>query len=71
MALQVLRWSCMKTHVIHWTSAVSGRVGTGTKLFQQAEAEKLATELNLEYPAINHEAVLFVPRPVEPEAVPA
>ena len=61
----------MKTHVIHWTSAVSGRVGTGTKLFQQAEAEKLATELNLEYPAINNEAVLFVPRPVEPEAVPA
>jgi hypothetical protein len=71
MALQVLRWSCMKTHVIHWASVDSGRVGTGTKLFQQAEAEKLATELNLEYPAINHEAVLFVPRPVELEPVPA
>lgn len=58
-------------YAIHWTSTVSGTVGTGTKRFKQAGAEQLATELNRDYPEIEHEAVLFVPPPAEPAAVPA
>ena len=57
-------------YAIHWTSTVSGTAGTGTKRFKQAEAEQLATELNRDYPEIEHEAVLFVP-PAGPAAVPA
>ena len=36
----------MKTHAIFWKSAVSGQIGTGKKLFEKEEAERLATELN-------------------------
>ena len=49
---------------------VSGTVGTGTKRFKQPEAERLAAELNRDYPEIEHEAILVVPPPAEP-AVPA
>jgi hypothetical protein len=51
----------MKTHAIYWKSAVSGQIGTGTKFFEKEEAERLATELNEDYPDINHEAVIPIP----------
>jgi hypothetical protein len=51
----------MKTHAIHWKSIVNGTRGTGTKLFEKKEAERLATELNEGYPDIDHEAVIPVP----------
>jgi hypothetical protein len=59
----------MKTHAIHWKSKVTGTIGTGTKLFEQADAERLATELNESYPDIIHEAVTPVPPAPEPVAV--
>ena len=58
-------------YAIRWTSTVSGTVGTGTKRFKQAEAARLAAELNRDYPEIEHEAILFVPPPAEPATVPA
>ena len=58
-------------YVIRWTSTVSGRVGTGTKRFKQSEAERLAAELNRDYPGIEHEAILSVPLPAESAAVPS
>jgi hypothetical protein len=51
----------MKTHAIFWKSVVSGQIGTGKKLFEKDEAERLATELNEEYPDIKHEAVIPIP----------
>jgi len=57
----------MNTHAIRWKSTVSGSIGTGTKLFAKEEAERLAAELNEEYPEIDHEAVI----PVLPSATPA
>ena len=57
----------MKTHAIHWKSTVSGSIGTGTKLFEKEEAERLASELNEKYPDIDHDAVI----PVLPSAEPA
>ena len=56
----------MKTHAIHWKSVVSGTMGTGTKLFEKEEAERLATELNEKYPDIDHDAVIPVPPSAEP-----
>jgi hypothetical protein len=56
----------MKTHAIHWKSTVSGKIGTGTRLFEQKEAERLATELNEDYPDIDHDAVSPVPPSAEP-----
>ena len=44
----------MKTHAIYWKSAVSGQIGTGPKLFEKKEAERLAAELNEDYPDIDH-----------------
>jgi hypothetical protein len=32
----------MKTYAIHWKSSVTGTIGTGTKLFEKKEAERLA-----------------------------
>ena len=46
-----------KQYVIQWKSRVNGRAGKGTKLFSREEAEKLATELNQEYPDIEHSAL--------------
>jgi hypothetical protein len=46
---------------------VSGQIGTGTKRFEKKEAERLAAELNEDYPDINHEAVIPVPAPAESE----
>jgi hypothetical protein len=48
----------MKTYAIHWKSTVSGTVGSGTKRFEKDAAERLATELNEQYPDIDHEAVI-------------
>ncbi len=51
--------------VIQWKSNVNGSAGRGTKLFERDEAERLAEELNDEYPQIEHE-VAEIP-PAEPE----
>lgn len=56
----------MKTYAIHWKSAATGTIGTGTKRFEKEEAEHLAAELNETYPEIHHEAV--IPAPVAAEA---
>jgi len=56
----------MKTHAIHWKSAVNGKIGIGTRLFEKKEALRLATELNEQYPNIDHDAVIPAPRSVEP-----
>ena len=56
----------MKTHAIHWKSTVSGKIGTGIRLFEKEEAERLATELNEDYPDIDHDAVIPVPPSAEP-----
>ena len=57
-----------KTHVIRWQSTVTGGKGTGTKLFEQEEAERLAAELNEQYPDIDHEAVIPSAPVAEPPA---
>jgi hypothetical protein len=56
----------MKTHAIYWKSTVTGTIGTGTKLFEKPEAERLATALNESYPDIDHEGVI----PESPVPVP-
>ena len=61
----------MKTYAIHWKSALTGVVGTGTKRFEKEEAERLAKELNESYPDIVHEAVIPVLPVVEPDAAKA
>ena len=43
-------------------------MGTGTKRFEKDAAERLATELNEQYPDIDHEAVIPVPPAAEPPA---
>ena len=55
----------MKEYAIYWKSVVNGQIGTGTKRFEKEEAERLATELNEEYPEIKHEAVIPVPAAAE------
>ena len=47
----------MKTYVIHWKCTATGTIGTGTKLFEKEKAERLALELNEDYPDIEHQAV--------------
>jgi hypothetical protein len=61
----------MKTHAIRWKSTMTGGTGTGTKLFEQQEAERLANELNGDYPDIDHEAVIPAPPGAEPAEAPA
>ena len=58
----------MKTYAIHWKSTVSGSIGTGTKRFEKDAAERLATELNEQYPDIDHAAVIPVLPAAEPPA---
>jgi hypothetical protein len=53
------------TYVIRWKSKVNGRAGRGTKGFERGEAERLAQELNREYPQIEHEAVKMTAQPSE------
>jgi hypothetical protein len=45
------------SYVIQWKSKSNGRAGRGTKRFDREEAERLAEELNREYPQIDHQAV--------------
>lgn len=55
-------------YVIQWKSKSNGRSGKGTKLLGLDEAERLASELNNEYPQIEHVAVpssLHEPVPVQ------
>ena len=63
--------NAMKTHAIYWKSVVSGQIGTGTKRFEKEDAERLATELNKDYPNIVHEAVIPIPAVAEPEVAKA
>ena len=57
-------------YMIQWKSKVNGRAGRGSKIFERAEAERLAEELNREYPQIEHEAVVArSPAPTEDEPV--
>ena len=44
-----------KSYVIQWKSLVNGRSGRGHKLFELDAAQRLANELNEEYPEIQHE----------------
>ena len=61
-----------KKYVIQWKSNVNGRAGRGTKMFEKEEAERLAEELNREYPQIHHEVMEVAPAPAEvPEPQPA
>jgi len=55
----------MKTYAIHWKSSITGTVGTGTKRFEKEDAERLAVELNENYPDIKHEAVIPAPTAAE------
>jgi len=56
-----------KTYVIRWKSRINGRSGTGTTKFDQEAAEKLAEELNRDYPEIDHQA-LSMETEAQPEA---
>jgi hypothetical protein len=55
-----------KTYVIQWKSRVNGRTGRGTKHFDREEADRLAIELNREYPQIEHEVVNAMANGAEP-----
>ncbi len=50
------------TYVIRWKSKVNGRAGKGTKQFERTDAERLAQELNREYPQIEHEVIKWTPQ---------
>lgn len=45
-------------YVIQWKSKDDARIGRGPKRFGKEEAERLAEELNQEYPQMEHTAVL-------------
>ena len=45
------------TYVIAWKSKDEPRFGQGKKLLTREEAERLAEELNQDYPAFIHEAI--------------
>jgi hypothetical protein len=64
-----------KKYIIQWKSKVNGRAGRGSRLFPREEAERLAEELNHEYPDIEHEIMDAaqhrsgrIVEPTEPEA---
>ena len=46
-----------KTYVISWRSRSGPAIGQGKKLLDREEAERLADELNQEYPDFMHEAI--------------
>ena len=58
------------TYVIRWKSKVNGRAGRGTKQFERVEAERLAQELNREYPQIEHEVIKWTPQMVQQNGAP-
>jgi len=49
------------TYVISWSAKLRASSGQGKKLFTRKEAERLAQELNQDYPNFIHEAVAVVP----------
>ena len=55
----------MKTHTIQWKSRANGRSGASSRLLKQEEAERLAAELNREYPHMRHEAIFALPNPID------
>ena len=67
------------SYIIQWKSLVNGRAGKGSKHFERQDAERLAQELNREFPQIHHEAVkdegpsrpTYIPEPEsdEPEEI--
>lgn len=58
-------------YVIQWKSKINGRAGRGTKQFTLDEAEQLVSELNREYPQIEHEVIPAPPPAPRNEADPA
>jgi hypothetical protein len=46
-----------KTYAIAWRSRIGPAAGQGQRRFEREEAERLAEELNREYPGFIHEAV--------------
>jgi hypothetical protein len=61
-----------KTYVISWRSRIGPAAGQGKKRFEREEAERLAEELNREYPGFIHEAVnTFEEEQTEPIAAAA
>jgi hypothetical protein len=54
--------------IIQWKSRMNGRAGRGSKVFSREDAERLAQELNEDYPEIDHEVV---PAPPENPAADA
>ena len=58
-----------KTYVIRWKSTTTGGCGLGTKLFEKEEAERVAAELNADYPDIEHEATVPPPPVIPPPPV--
>ena len=44
-------------YVIQWKSRTNGRTGTGTTLFDRKDAERLAEELNRDFPEIEHQSL--------------
>ena len=46
-----------KNYVISWRSRLGPAIGQGKKLLEREEAQRLADELNQEYPDFIHEAI--------------
>lgn len=46
-----------KTYAISWRSRIGPAAGQGKRRFEREQAERLAEELNREYPGFIHEAV--------------
>ena len=55
------------SYIIRWKNKVNGRAGKGSKMFSLDEAERLAQELNEEYPDILHEVALTSAQPTAVE----
>jgi len=47
-----------KSYVISWKARLGPATGRGKKVMDREEAERLAEELNVDYPEFIHEAVL-------------
>ena len=60
-----------KTYVISWRSRIGPAAGQGKRRFDQSEAERLAEELNREYPGFIHEAVNTLEEEESPEIAAA
>ena len=56
-----------KSYVISWRSRSGPAIGQGKKLLDREEAERLAEELNQEYPDFVHEAISIEGEQTAPE----